>query len=531
MVAGAPVNALDYGAVGNGSTNDRDALQSAITAASGKTLYLPPLTFKVNSGLTIPANTVVTGYGATLDFSSAGHITALTLGSNVTLVGFKIIGAGNASYNANGIAVKCHGSDNSPSAPTYLTGPTVLDVEITEFGNYGIDCKYNVYGRIEGCKITEIGYTGANLLSCNRFIFSNNHVSQISPGTSGNGYGISVSSSEGSVTADPTPVFNTIVGNIIEDVTVWTGIDTHGGHNLLVANNIVHNCKFGIKITDRDVNGLRTVAPKNITVANNYIDDNGLGLGAAVIVNGAFEASVTVDYAENISITGNVIEGHGISDDPTEGAIRCYGTRNLSITGNSIRRPNLVGVVLQFDNVGFSLTGNTITDPNSDTDLTRCVYSDASNNLGAIVGNTFVFENPAVATNVAEWAVEKGANSGGTGAATIITVESNNLVNVQSGHLQLSNFGVEYSGGDTTPSVKNTTYMAVANGGATTITNFDDGYEGQVVTFRFLDSNTTINRNNCYLSGGVNFTSSDADTLTLQKRGSAWYEVARGVNA
>lgn len=531
MVAGSPVNALDYGATGDGSTNDRDALQSAITAASGKTLYLPPLTFKVNSGLTIPANTVVTGYGATLDFSSAGHITALTLGGNVTLVGFKIIGAGNASYNANGIAIKCHGTDNTPSAPTYVTGPTVLDVEITEFGSYGIDCKYNVYGRIEGCKITEIGYTGANLLSCNRFIFTNNHVSGISPGTSGNGYGISISSSEGTVTADPVSVFNTIVGNIIEDVTVWTGIDTHGGSNLLIADNIVHNCKFGIKVTDRDVNGLRTIAPKNVTVANNYIDDNGLGLGAAIIVNGAFEASVTVDYAENISVTGNVIEGHGISSNSTEGAIRCYGTRNLSIAGNTIRRPNLVGVVLQFDNESFGLSGNVITDPKSNTDTTRCIYTHASNNQGTIVGNTFVFENSGLATNVAQWAVQKGANAGGTGADSIITVANNNLVNVQSGKLQLSNFGSAYSGGDTTPSVKNTTFMSITNGGATTITNFDDGYQSQVVTLYFTDSNTTINRDNCYLAGGTNFTSSADDALTLQRIGSKWYEVCRSVNA
>jgi hypothetical protein len=531
MVAGSPVNVLDYGAVGNGSTNDAAALQSAFTAAAGKSVYLPPQTYKVNSALTIPANTVVTGYGATLDFSSAGHIAALTLSGNVTLVGFKIIGAGNASYNANGIAIKCYGTDNSPSAPTYIIGPTIRDVEITEFGSYGIDCKYNVYGQIDGCKITEIGYMGANLLSCNRFIFTNNHVSGISPGTGGNGYGISVSSSEGSVTADPIPVFNTIVGNIIEDVTVWTGIDTHGGSNLLVANNIVHNCKYGIKITDRDVGGLRTIAPKNITVANNVIDDNGLGLAPAIVVNGAPQAGVIVDYAENVSITGNVIRGHGISNISSEGAIRCYGTLNLSITGNTIRRPNLVGITLQLDNIGFNVSGNVITDPKSNTDTTRCIYTHASNNQGTIVGNTFVFENSGIATSVAEWAVEKGANGGGSGADSIVTVANNNLVNVQPGHLQLSNFGMAYSGGDTSPSVKNTTFMSISNGGATTITNFDDGYEGQVIMLYFTDGNTTINRDNCYLAGGTNFTSSADDTLTLQRIGSNWYEVARSVNA
>lgn len=531
MITGSPVNPLDYGAVGDGLTNDRDALQAAITAASGKTLYLPPLAFKVNSGLTIPANTVVTGYGATLDFSSAGHLTALTLGSNVTLVGFKLIGAGNASYNANGIAIKCYGTDNSPAAPTYVTGPTIVDVTITEFGSYGVECKYNVYGRIEGCEITEIGYIGAALLSCNRFVFTDNYVSGISPGSSGNAYGISVTSSEGTVTADPAPVSNIIVGNIIEDVPVWTGIDTHGGSNLLISDNIVYNCKFGIKITDRDVNGARTIAPKNVTVSNNYIDDNGLGLASAIIVNGAFEAGVTVDYAENISVTGNVIQGHGISNNSNTGAILCYGTRNLSITGNTIRRPNLIGINLDFDNESFSLSANVISDPNSNTDTPRCVYSRATNNLGSIVGNTFVYENGAIATNVSVWAVQKDALSGGTGAASIITVSNNNLVNVQAGRLQMSNFGALYVDGDTTPSVKNATFMTITNSGATTITNFDDGYEGQVLTLHFTDSNTTINRSNAYLAGGVNFTSSIHDTLTLRQISGKWYEVARSVNA
>ncbi len=525
MITGSPVNVKDYGAVGDGIANDATAFGLALTAASGSVLEIPLGTYKINSALTIPSNTTVIGYGATLDFSSAGNIAALNLGSNVKLFGFKLIGPSNASYNGNSIGVKCYGTDNTPSAPTYITGPTLQDLFITEFAGQGIDCKYNNIGKIADCRITECGYTGIQILSCNRFQITNNYVGQITPGASSNAYGISISSSEGSVISDPIPFFNEITGNIVEDVTVWTGIDTHGGDTIVISNNMVHNCKLGIKLTDRDVGAVRTIAPKNIVVSGNYINDNSLSVGAAIVVNGTLPI---LDYATNISIVGNVIVGHGTSGSTGEGAIRCYATRNLTISGNTIRRPKVVGILIDLYNESFTISGNTIVDPNDATDTTRCVYIKETNNSGTIVGNTFVLESTLVATNVSQWGVENGA---GAGTTNIVTVESNNLVNVQPNYLQMSgSFGLIYNAGDTSPSVKNTTVMYVANASATTITNFDDGYDGQVLTLNFADSNTTINRSNAYLDGNVNFTSSVNDTLVLRRIGVAWYEVSRSLN-
>ena len=527
MITGSPVNVKDYGAVGDGIANDATAFGLALTAASGGVLEIPLGTYKINSALTISANTTVTGYGATLDFSAAGNIAALNLASNVKLFGFKLIGPSNASYNGNSIGVKCYGTNNSPSAPTYVTGPTIQDLVITEFAGQGIDCQYNNNGKIADCRITECGYTGIQILSSNRFQITNNYVGQITPGSSSNAYGISITSSEGSVTSDPIPFFNEITGNIVEDVTVWTGIDTHGGDTIVISNNMVHNCKLGIKLTDRDVSGVRTIAPKNIVVSGNYINDNGLSVGSAIVVNGAYPVPTT-DYATNIAITGNTILGHGTTGQTGDGAIRCYSTRNLTISGNTIRKPRVVGIVLDLDNVSFSVSGNTIVDPYDATETTRCVYIKGGNNLGTIVGNTFVLENSALAINVSRWGVENGS---GAGTTNVVTVAENNLANVQPNYLQMSgSFGLIYNAGDTSPSVKNTTVMYIANASATTITNFDDGYDGQVLTLNFADSNTTINRTNAYLDGNVNFTSSINDTLVLRRIGVAWYEVSRSLN-
>ena len=97
--------------------------------------------------------------------------------------------------------------------------------------------------------------------------------------------------------------------------------------------------------------------------------------------------------------------------------------------------------------------------------------------------------------------------------------------------LALLTKSISYTAGDTTPSVLNASFMDIANSGAVTISNFDDGVNGQVIVLHFQDANTTINRANAYLSGGVNFVSSANDTLTLIRVANVWTEVARGVNS
>ena len=90
---------------------------------------------------------------------------------------------------------------------------------------------------------------------------------------------------------------------------------------------------------------------------------------------------------------------------------------------------------------------------------------------------------------------------------------------------------ITYTPGDTTPSVLNASAMNIVNSGAVSITNFDDGVNGQIIVLRFDDANTTITRANAALAGGANFTSSANDTLTLRFNGSIWEEVARSVNS
>lgn len=88
-----------------------------------------------------------------------------------------------------------------------------------------------------------------------------------------------------------------------------------------------------------------------------------------------------------------------------------------------------------------------------------------------------------------------------------------------------------YTPGDTTPTVAGISLLRISNSGPVTITQFDDGVTNQVIVLEFGDANTTINRANAVLAGGVNFTSSASDTLTLAKIGGTWTEIARAVSS
>jgi len=87
---------------------------------------------------------------------------------------------------------------------------------------------------------------------------------------------------------------------------------------------------------------------------------------------------------------------------------------------------------------------------------------------------------------------------------------------------------VVFDDGDTTPSVANGVQVAkTANSAATSITTFDDGLSGQKITVIFGDSNTTIvHGSGIYLRGGADVTPSANTTMSFIYDGTNWYEVA-----
>lgn len=103
VVFGAPlfVNVKDFGAVGNGTTDDTAAIQAAhdsiVASGQSGTLLIQPGTYKCTAGLTVNVSFVsVLGESAVLNFST------MTSGSAITFIGSSSNAyAGNPYYNAD----------------------------------------------------------------------------------------------------------------------------------------------------------------------------------------------------------------------------------------------------------------------------------------------------------------------------------------------------------------------------------------------------------------------------------------------
>ncbi len=82
---------------------------------------------------------------------------------------------------------------------------------------------------------------------------------------------------------------------------------------------------------------------------------------------------------------------------------------------------------------------------------------------------------------------------------------------------------------DATPSIQGRDLWLT--GGTTTITDFDDGFEGQILSIVSEHSVNITDGTNIFLSGSGTYAMDDGDTLTLvQKADGKWYELGRSDN-
>lgn len=395
-------------ATGDGTTTDTTALQAFLTANAGGSCTIPPGTYKTGA-LTVPANTTVWGFGATLDFSAAGNITGLDLSAGgVTLIGLDILGPGNASYDDNSRGIACFGTNNSPSAPTFVNGPRVLMCKVRSWKGYGVFLGYTNGGDVRGCTITSCGYAGVGGVSCNDLFVVGNYIRTVTPGSGGgDAYGVFVDRFNGtSETAWPRSYRCHIDGNTIRDVATTTGnngqaINTHAGVDFSISHNVIDNCEVGIFVTSSVISSVQQLAPKRVAVIGNTINDT-QRLGYGIQVAGAMDGATVNEYAEGIVVSGNSITGHGIAADGSSGAIRIQAVRDLVLTSNVITRPACNGIVFNTECLNFQASGNIVRDPFDSSYTTPAgVFFDSINNTGQISGGGFYYQNSGLGTYVA----------------------------------------------------------------------------------------------------------------------------------
>lgn len=391
------VSVKDFGAVGDGITDDTVAIQAALNSGSKEIIFPAGSTYIINGGLSSStAGQVIRAYGATIK-----------LKNNATFKGmFTLNGAGSSVMGGTWDGNKANGN----SGPT---GGSTLPVEVYASWNINVnasrctirDCySINTYGMF--C-------TGGSVSDT---LFENNTVRNTT------GYGIFLSSavdayrnraignnidmSEGGVYGqgilftrtgsvrqyDWELSNNTIIGSqdaAIADLAINLGVRgdkgivsnnitrygamgfSEGGTDTVITGNsfldLVGSFRYGI-----EVSGART------TVSGNTVSNAKQG----VIVSG------NINY-DNLCITGNRIQS-------TDSGIRLqiasgYTGRNISITGNNLT-VGLRGVYTTRDITNLTVSGNVIVGPGSGTANSRGFYSETPevNAYIFVQGNTVV---------------------------------------------------------------------------------------------------------------------------------------------
>ena len=173
QILGAPINVLDYGATGNGTTDDTAAIQAAVTAGyaagtTGFSLYFPTGTYLMSSTITmgntagtvgIPTRLYGDGRASVIKVTAANVNPFLWQGphpdsdgagnrtGSVTVENLRFTGPGASGSNTNSIALSFYGVQGITLRNTYASGwyaaESYHNVDLVNRFNVWIQQNYN----------------------------------------------------------------------------------------------------------------------------------------------------------------------------------------------------------------------------------------------------------------------------------------------------------------------------------------------------------------------------------------------------
>jgi parallel beta-helix repeat protein len=334
-----------YEAKGDGVTNDNASIQSAIDAASlagGGTVLFPYMSTEyMISGLTVPANVRLWGFGSKLKLIDGSNADMIRVtGDNVLIEGLELDGnkLNQTTATVRGIA------GNSLSDNVTIQNCVIRNTKYD--GIYASDSSVN--WKIVFNKCYSNGRFGIGLGSSTNYVLvSGNYVeSSISSGINlvGNGVGVTISNNH----------------------TKDTGEDGFAGYNFQNTDLLVTGNTF----INPGNNGTHVGGTRGVVVSNNvfvtpaqygiYFSNNDASILSAMVCNGNYiknPASIHSIYLSNVNggtIGGNTCDGTAVGQ-----GISLNTSQNISVSGNTIKDCAGTGirVVNSFEN---TIIGNNV---------------------------------------------------------------------------------------------------------------------------------------------------------------------------
>lgn len=118
-----------------------------------------------------------------------------------------------------------------------------------------------------------------------------------------------------------------------ENNSFWEAIDSHGGTNVIIENNIIKNCAIGIAV-NADNRPALSIPTDNVIIQNNYIE----GWAGRKNYFGINATSGVYDYfGTNYYIANNIVIDYNTDNNNISGAIRLVGLRNATVINNVVK--------------------------------------------------------------------------------------------------------------------------------------------------------------------------------------------------
>ncbi|MBD3181451.1 hypothetical protein GF312_04110 [Candidatus Poribacteria bacterium] len=289
--------------------------------------------------------------------------------------------------------------------------------------------------------------------------------------------------------------------------------DIKGQSNFKVSGNIIlidkRNNKYG-NLLSRPL-GIKIRSSAGITGKNIIIQGNIFNLAGSPYDVSTFEGTLLVEgNIRDMIISDNIISnscGPSVVLTSSPGGNTVDSPERVTISNNHFTNNNIgpgyrAAVVIKNDTRNVTIDGNNVSGNENHLN-----FLEVRDNADMIYCHRNFFEN---VKNAYSWM------SSGTKFIWDDLIGSNIII---------------FRNGNTQPDVGMGNEFKTGNTNATSIKNFSNGREGQVINITFGDSNTTIISNQkIRLKGSGKFRGNKYDQISLFYDGSVWMERSRSIN-